>query len=87
MAPSEPRFLHVYAGKLFDSISRTIQPKKLIKVDISTGRIQDITSFTEIESEAIEGGTGNDIRVLDCTGLTIVPGFVDVHVHCKFSRF
>ncbi|KAF9495665.1 hypothetical protein BDN71DRAFT_1447349 [Pleurotus eryngii] len=75
MAPSETKFLYIYAGKLFDPISRTIQPKKLIKVNVSTGRIQGVTSFTQIE--AAENGA----LVLDCRELTIVPGFVDVHVH------
>ncbi|KAF4573685.1 hypothetical protein EYR36_008203 [Pleurotus pulmonarius] len=72
---ASPNFLHIYAGKLFDPLTRSIQPKKLIKVDVRTGRIQDITPFTEI------GEAGSDVRVLDCRELTIVPGFVDVHVH------
>ncbi|KDQ31608.1 hypothetical protein PLEOSDRAFT_25102 [Pleurotus ostreatus PC15] len=75
MAPPQQQFLYIYAGKMFDPISRTIQPKRLIKVNVCMGRIQEVTSFTEIEVAK------SGVRVLDCRELTIVPGFVDVHVH------
>ena len=70
MAPASPNFLHIYAGKLFDPLTRSIQPKKLIKVDLRTGKIQDITPFTEIEE------AGSDVRVLDSRELTIVRAWV-----------
>ncbi|KAJ8507539.1 hypothetical protein ONZ45_g10101 [Pleurotus djamor] len=69
---------HIYAGKLFDPITRTIASRQLIEVDESHGRILAVRSFARFPETSQEN---TNIRIIDCRELTILPGFVDVHVH------
>jgi imidazolonepropionase-like amidohydrolase len=55
----------------------------------SNGRILDVRPTNDEDLAAIArsdqsvGGDESKAEVLDLRGLTILPGFIDTHVHCK----
>ena len=49
---------------------------------VSNGRITFVGPTRELEGTTL---TGPSTRVLDATGHTIVPGFVDAHTHVVFA--
>ncbi|KAJ7779147.1 hypothetical protein B0H16DRAFT_806547 [Mycena metata] len=65
----------IFAGQLFDPYLLQLVPNQLITVSRKTGLVLDVTTFSpslvsQLPPEAI-----------DLRHLTVVPGFVDAHVH------
>ncbi|KAF8176349.1 hypothetical protein K438DRAFT_76868 [Mycena galopus ATCC 62051] len=63
----------IAAGQLFDPYLRHLVPNQLITVSRETGLVLDVCSFTSSSELPPE--------TIDLRHLTVVPGFVDVHVH------
>lgn len=69
----------IYAGKLFDSETRTLLSARLINVSQDSGLI------TSVEEYDLEQEIAIDEHVIDLRNATVMPGLVDAHVHCKFD--
>jgi dihydroorotase-like cyclic amidohydrolase len=63
----------ILAGQLFDPYLLQLVPNQLITVSLNTGLVLDVCSYT---SDQLPPET------IDLRHLTVVPGFVDAHVHC-----
>lgn len=63
----------ILAGQLFDPYLLQLVPNQLITVDRKTGLVLDVSSFSSNQLPP---------ETIDLRHLTVVPGFVDVHVHC-----
>ena len=70
----------IYAGKLFDPYARALVPNQLITVSSVSGLITSLTTFDPHDVDVVENET-----VIDLRRNTILPGFVDVHVHCEYA--
>lgn len=74
------RIYHILAGKLFDSHARKLVPNQVIVVDRDDGIILDVYDSAKFSAtRSKEEGA----EIIDLRHLTILPGFVDVHVHRK----
>jgi adenine deaminase len=71
----------ILAGQLFDSYTGQLVRNQLITVNQASGLILDVSTFKEEDAPRLlqESSTVHDLR-----HLTVLPGFVDVHVHCEF---
>ena len=76
----------IIADKLFDPTERKIVPNRVITVDDELGLITDVWKYES--DEEVEKLLRSGKKVVDLRGLTVLPGFVDVHVHRMlfFSR-
>ncbi|KAF5384786.1 hypothetical protein D9615_000885 [Tricholomella constricta] len=75
---------HVLAGKLFDSVSKKLISNQVITVDRDSGiilRVLDLTEFRSSTESRRWVDNGTEEEIIDLTHLTILPGFVDTHVH------
>ncbi|KAJ4481286.1 hypothetical protein J3R30DRAFT_3701004 [Lentinula aciculospora] len=68
----------ILAGKLFDSQSLQFLPAQTISVSKSTGVILSITNTAQCDLNASQLASG---EIIDLRHLTVLPGFVDAHVH------
>lgn len=70
----------ILAGKLFDPYTLELLENQAITISSDSGLILDVTSFSN---------TGSDFMgdVIDLRNSTVLPGFVDTHVHCKRISF
>jgi imidazolonepropionase-like amidohydrolase len=80
MSVTNPRIL---AGQLFDTYLLKLVPDQLITISRETGLILDVNTFT---ASAVPQIILDYPDVIDLRHLTVVPGFVDAHVHCKLSN-
>lgn len=76
---SEGRVYGILAGKIFDSRARKLVENQVVLVDRELGVILDIINLNEFQ----QAQRNEDIEVIDLGQWTLVPGFVDAHVHCK----
>ena len=87
-APSHLPIMRVYqilAGKLFDPLTRTLASNQVITIDRDVGIVLDVKSELEVEASEYEFGQNVEITKIDLSHLVILPGLVDVHVHCELS--
>ena len=68
----------IYAGKLFDSESQKLISNRLITIADDSGLI---LSVEEYSLEDITADKSQDS--IDLSHATVLPGFVDAHVHCE----
>ncbi|KAJ3563287.1 hypothetical protein NP233_g9037 [Leucocoprinus birnbaumii] len=66
----------ILAGKLFDSIQRTMRSNQVIMIDRELGVIVDV-----MDQDEFQRSENGDIEFFDFGEWTVLPGFVDVHVH------
>ncbi|EIM92912.1 uncharacterized protein STEHIDRAFT_127652 [Stereum hirsutum FP-91666 SS1] len=79
----------VYAGKLFDPESLELLENRVITVSETLGLVLDVRTFEEAEYGAETAvwkdkenrGEVSKVRTVDLRKLTVLPGFVDAHVH------
>ena len=86
--PPVKRIYQILAGKLFDPLTRTLASNQIITIDRDLGIILDVRSKLEEVEEASENEFGQsnvEITKIDLSHLVILPGLVDVHVHCELS--
>lgn len=67
----------IIAGQIFDSFERKIVRSRTITVDRNKGIILSIEPHSPQDFTVTEG-----VEIIDLRHLTVLPGFVDVHVHC-----
>ncbi|GLB43774.1 putative amidohydrolase family protein [Lyophyllum shimeji] len=75
---------HIFAGKLFDSHSRKLVPKQAITIDRDSGtilKVQDVADFWAESERRRLADNGVAEEIVDLMHLTVLPGFVDAHVH------
>ena len=70
----------ILAGKLFDPYSGNILKNRQIFVSQESGLVLNVQEFHEWTIQAMDL-TSPDI--IDLREQTVLPGFVDAHVHCE----
>ncbi|THG94173.1 hypothetical protein EW145_g8195 [Phellinidium pouzarii] len=73
-----PGTITVLAGRVFDPYTRAFLCAQAITVDPRTGLICDVRAQTQHERES---AFDSDVQVVDLRDATVLPGFVDAHVH------
>ena len=77
------RRILILAGRLFDPRSLQLVRDQAITVDPDSGLITDVRPLGELDSEVVgDAAQARDPSVIDLRRATVLPGFVDVHVHC-----
>ncbi|KAJ7709567.1 hypothetical protein B0H17DRAFT_1028336 [Mycena rosella] len=66
----------ILAGQLFDPYLLRLVPNQLITVSRNIGLVLDVSTFGPISEMLLD-----DPDTIDLRHLTVVPGFVDAHVH------
>lgn len=85
-APESP--YHILAGKLFDSVSRTLLPQQAITIDRNSGTILNVQPIADFQSmPANHEAASHSDDIIDLLHLTILPGFVDTHVHRMYTAW
>ena len=69
-----PKRYRILAGKLFDPETLSFHESQLITVNPDSGSIVSVEDYSSSSTVSID----SDLRAF-----TVLPGFVDVHVHCK----
>lgn len=72
----------IYAGKLFDPETLEMLKNRVLTVSEETGLVHDVKTFGEGEYEIDDAEQGR-VRKVDLRKCTVLPGFVDAHVHCE----
>lgn len=74
----------ILAGRFFDSYSKQFVTNQLITTCPHRGIITDIRNISPQEQiSLLSSGGGN---VIDLRQQTVLPGFVDTHVHCEHAQ-
>jgi imidazolonepropionase-like amidohydrolase len=82
------RLYQILAGKLFDPLTRTLASNQVIIIDRDVGIVLDVKSEFEVkDTEYYEFGQSLEITKIDLSHLVVLPGLIDVHVHCKLPHF
>ncbi|KAI1790921.1 hypothetical protein LXA43DRAFT_1013566 [Ganoderma leucocontextum] len=77
---TEPRRLvRIYAGKLFDPHGLQLLPQCVVTVSEDLGLVVDVRPYSEQEANAVD--FARDEAAIDLRDATVLPGFVDAHVH------
>lgn len=74
----------ILAGQLFDSYTGQLVRNQLVTVNQASGLILDVSTFKEEDALHLLQSNSN---VHDLRHLTVLPGFVDVHVHCEHLTY
>ncbi|THH31033.1 hypothetical protein EUX98_g3170 [Antrodiella citrinella] len=75
--------INIYAGKLFDPYTRALRSNQLITVSPASGLITSVTSYGSVEDARVKESE----TVVDLRNHTVMPGFVDVHVHLFLHEY
>lgn len=78
---TDTKTLKLAAGKLFDPYSRALLGPHAITVNTDSGLIEDVKP----DDDDFQSLNFLNESVIDLRSSTVLPGFVDVHVHCKFA--
>ncbi|KAI0079545.1 hypothetical protein K474DRAFT_1591735 [Panus rudis PR-1116 ss-1] len=70
--------INIYAGKLFDSEARQLVMNRVVTISPESGLIVDVQPYTLSDLQDVKFDGVNHI---DLTSVTVLPGFVDAHVH------
>lgn len=74
--------IKILAGELFDSYAGELVKHKLISVSPDSGLIVGVDTFEDSDEGLRRAGIDlRDEATIDLRGLTVLPGFVDTHVH------
>lgn len=71
--------MKIFAAKVFDPYTLDFLLDQVISIDEDTGLIVNVES---LQSSAIDL---SDPNVVNLSGHTVLPGFVDTHVHCELK--
>ena len=77
------RLVRIYAGKLFDPHALQLLPQRVVTVSEHLGLVVDVRPYAEGEASAVD--FARDETAIDLRDATVLPGFVDAHVHCEFE--
>jgi imidazolonepropionase-like amidohydrolase len=76
----------ILAGTLFDSYTGELLPNRLIVVSPESGLILDVTEYEDSDAGLIQAAVDlSSESTIDLRDQTVLPGFVDAHVHRKFN--
>ncbi|KDQ20345.1 hypothetical protein BOTBODRAFT_27767 [Botryobasidium botryosum FD-172 SS1] len=78
------REIRILVSSMFEPETLAFLHTKTICVDAATGLIREVRNYEELDQHE---GEDEDLRVLDLRGLTVLPGFVDAHVHFFIHPF
>ena len=81
---SSEKTITILAGKVFDPFTLSFATKQAIYVSPEDGLIISVKSCTEDDFKSIRASVGSD-ELVDLTSATVLPGFVDTHVHREFQ--
>lgn len=88
-AAIQKRLYHIHTKALYDPFTQSLIPNCVISVNRNTGVVADVWQSDRDPSLSITGlqpvsrlEEDAEVTVVDLEHLTILPGFVDVHVHC-----
>ncbi|KAI0308341.1 hypothetical protein B0F90DRAFT_1807545 [Multifurca ochricompacta] len=73
--------IQIYAGHIFDSEAATFLPHRVLTVSEASGLIIDVQAYDPLEIEANTAKLFVNSNVIDLRSQTVLPGFVDAHVH------
>lgn len=73
--------MRIFAGRLFDPYSLELLGNQVITVSPERGLILEVRSYSNDEPAGVDW---SDPLVVDLRHATVLPGFVDAHVHSKF---
>ncbi|KAI0658376.1 hypothetical protein C8Q70DRAFT_917802 [Cubamyces menziesii] len=76
---AQERVIRIYAGQLFDPESLQLQPRQKITVSQDSGLILDVQPYSATEENEVDFADTD--TVVDQRDATVLPGFVDTHVH------
>ncbi|OJT09563.1 hypothetical protein TRAPUB_13940 [Trametes pubescens] len=79
-ASERERIVRIYAGKLFDPQTLQLLPQRVVTVSPETGLVLGVEPYKDEELRGVDFSAGNE-DVVDLRAATVLPGFVDVHVH------
>ncbi len=82
--PTSPRMTRILAGKLFDPYTGDLLQNRLITVSPESGLILDVQPFDDSVLASI-ADLADPNAIVDLRDLTVLPGLVDVHVHCELD--
>lgn len=83
--PKAETTVKIIAGKVFDPYTLQLLDKRVITVSPVSGLITDIHPWSD--SNDIQVCDDADTTVIDLRSLTVLAGFVDVHVHCTWHQY
>ena len=76
------RLVKIYAGKLFDPYTKQLLRNRLITFSPAKGLILAVTEVHSDHLDSVARVQGTDTQLIDLRDHTVLPGFVDTHVHC-----
>ena len=82
MKTDKGKSITILAGRLFDPYAKSFRTKQVIQVSEDKGLITSVKSATENEFEVLRAEAGES-ELVDLSSSTVLPGFVDTHVHCE----
>ncbi|KAI0778862.1 hypothetical protein BD413DRAFT_601525 [Trametes elegans] len=74
------RTVRIYAGRLFDPESLQLLPRRVVTVSQGAGLVLDVQPYGVQDAARDIDASGED-EVVDLRDATVLPGFVDAHVH------
>jgi imidazolonepropionase-like amidohydrolase len=77
----DPTVIKIYAGKLFDPYTLELLENRVITVSEDSGLIVDVQPFSDLDY-CLDSINAKNV---DLRELTVLPGFVDAHVHCMLE--
>ena len=77
VTPGE-QLVKIYAGKLFDPDTLQFLPQRMVTVARNAGLVLDVQPWT---AEQLRDVDFEDANTVDLRDATVLPGFVDAHVH------
>lgn len=86
--PNSPTRCLILTTKIITANPRTGLLEKpienhAIEVSVPNGRILCVRPSNEEDFAMMNAEGSNSIRVIDLRGKTVLPGFIDTHVHCE----
>ncbi|KAI0937447.1 hypothetical protein AcV5_005354 [Taiwanofungus camphoratus] len=73
-----PMTTKIFAGKLFDPYTLTLLPNRIITVSRESGLILDVQPYSAADEASVDF---SGPQIVDLRPATVLPGFVDAHVH------
>lgn len=86
VSDTEVNAITILAGKLFDSQAATLRHNVLLTVSPRSGLIVAVDTFEDDPAWLAKRGVAlqDEAATIDLRGLTVLPGFVDAHVHREY---